>query len=208
MPAADMREWCGGPCKGTKPLTDEKQREKEERRRELRDSNKARSKATEERLRASHGDHNASSPIQRGMLAGDELERQLDREIHAAQEEGGPVGPDPDFAAWSYSNSLSGNVPTRRFVVPDLPGFSLQGVTTGSPGERRDLVASLSEDGAMGQLDRMIGAAHQMEAFNDPEETETKGGRDSPGSRRQSGMDLVKALATDQGYGTDSDLDY
>ena len=29
MPAADMREWCGGPCKGTKPLTDEKKREKE-----------------------------------------------------------------------------------------------------------------------------------------------------------------------------------
>ena len=63
----------------------------------------------------------------------------------------------------------------------------------GTPNDPRDLMYSLTEDGAMGHLDRMIGAAHQIEG--PPEDFE---------SYAQS-MDLVRALATDDGYDYDSD---
>ena len=65
---------------------------------------------------------------------GSDLENQLDRDILACQNEdgmGAVAGDDPDLMAWRKANNVQGD-PTRRFVVPDLPGFAFQGVSTGT----------------------------------------------------------------------------
>jgi len=147
-PQAEQREWCGGPCRGTQPLTN-KEREEREARSQRKRRKEQRARKAEQGTRPD-GDWTARESVVSQVSQrsdGSDLERQLDKDIHDCQGEPEDLGElDPDVAAWNTSNSIAAGCKSR-FVVPSLP----------SPTNDDE------EDGAMALLDREIRSALLLE---------------------------------------------
>lgn len=187
VPQAELREWCGGPCRGTQPLGLDSQKNtihgKEARsQRKRRQEHRAAYKPQKD------GDLTARESVcsERSQCSeSSDLEKQLDREIQSCQgrdeQYQEQTTEDPDVAAWRYSNHIAREPRSRahRFVVPALP----------SP-------VPEEEEGAMALLDREIRSALHLEDA----ETSSSLLEDERGLSQ---MNLIQALEEEDGYCSD-----